>query len=85
MRYEQLKHGSIFADKVGIYIRTNFGVAVNLKTGKPAQFHSRESIKKRCCATCYYYRRDNCTNGDTRECGLVKGRFDKCDKWEELL
>ena len=33
MRYEQLKPGDIFADQFGLYIKTDFGPAVNLKSG----------------------------------------------------
>lgn len=33
MRYEQLKPGDIFADQFGLYIKTDFGPAVNLRSG----------------------------------------------------
>lgn len=48
MRYEQLKTGDIFADQFGVYIKTDFGPAVNLKSGKPVIFDVREEVEKRC-------------------------------------
>lgn len=47
MRYEQLKSGDIFADLFGTYIKTNFGAAVNLRSGKPAMFEVREDEKQK--------------------------------------
>lgn len=85
MRYEQLKSGDIFADSFGVYIKTDFGPAVNLKTGKPAMFEVREEIEKRCCWTCCHCRKGRCVDGDSRNIGETVDRLWKCKEWEGLL
>ena len=85
MRYEQLKTGDIFADLFGTYIKTDFGPAVNLKTGKPAMFELREEVEKRCCGTCRHCRKGRCANGDSGNVGETVDRLWKCKEWEGLL
>ena len=85
MRYEQLKTGDIFADQFGVYIKTDFGAAINLRSGKPAMFEVREEIEKRCCWTCCHYRTGRCANGDIGNVGETVDRLWKCKEWEGLL
>lgn len=85
MRYEQLKTGDIFADQFGVYIKTDFGAAINLRSGKPAMFEVREEIEKRCCWTCCHYRKGRCVDGDSRNIGEYVDRLNKCKEWEGLL
>lgn len=85
MRYEQLKTGDIFADSFGLYIKTDFGPAINLKSGKPAMFEVREEVEKRCCGTCCHYRTGRCVNGNSRNIGENVDRLWKCREWEELI
>lgn len=66
MRYEQLKPGDIFANSFGVYIKTDFGAAINLKSGKPAMFEVREEVEKRCCRTCCHWISGRCVNGNSR-------------------
>ena len=66
MRYEQLKAGDIFANQFGVYIKTDFGAAVNLKSGKPVIFDVREEVEKRCCGTCCHWISGRCVNGSSR-------------------
>ena len=66
MRYEQLKPGDIFANAFGVYIKTDFGAAINLKSGKPAMFEVREEVEKRCCRTCCHWISGRCVNGNSR-------------------
>lgn len=85
MRYERLKSGDIFADQFGVYIKTDLGAAVNLKSGKPAMFEVREEIEKRCCGTCCHCRAGRCVNGNSRNACETVGRLWKCKEWEGLL
>ena len=85
MRYEQLKTGDIFADQFGVYIKTDFGPAVNLKSGKPAMFEVREEVEKRCCGTCCHYRSGRCINGNSRNACETVDRLWRCKEWEGLL
>ena len=85
MRYEQLKPGDIFADQFGIYIKTDFGPAVNLKSGKPAMFEVREEVEKRCCGTCCHCRKGQCVDGDSGNVGETVDRLWKCKEWEGLI
>lgn len=66
MRYEQLKPGDIFANSFGVYIKTDFGAAINLKSGKPAMFEVCEEVEKRCCRTCCHWISGRCVNGNSR-------------------
>jgi len=85
MRYEQLKTGDIFADQFGVYIKTDFGAAVNLRSGKPAMFEVREEVEKRCCGTWCHYRTGRCANGDSGNVGETVDRLWKCKEWEGLI
>lgn len=85
MRYEQLKTGDIFADQFGVYIKTNFGAAVNLKNGNPAMFEVREEVEKRCCGTCCHNRKGRCVNGNSRNFYNRTDWMGKCKEWEGLL
>jgi len=85
MRYEQLKTGDIFADLFGTYIKTDFGPAVNLKSGKPAMFEVREEVEKRCCVTCCHWISRRCVNGNSRNISEIVDRLLKCKEWEGLL
>lgn len=85
MRYEQLKTGDIFADQFGVYIKTDFGAAVNLKSGKPAMFEVREEVEKRCCETCRHCRKGRCVDGSSWNFDTVVDPLNKCKEWEGLL
>ncbi len=85
MRYEQLKSGDIFADSFGLYIKTDFGPAVNLKSGKPAMFEVREEVEKRCCGTCCHHRKGQCVDGSSLNFDTVVDPLNKCKEWEGLL
>ena len=85
MRYEQLKTGDIFADQFGVYIKTDFGAAVNLRSGKPAMFEVREEVEKRCCGTCRHCRKGRCVDGSSWNFGTVVDTLNKCKEWEGLL
>lgn len=85
MRYEQLKSGDIFADSFGLYIKTDFGPAVNLKSGKPAMFEVREEVEKRCCGTCCHRRKEECMNMKSWSYAEYVDRLSKCKEWEGLL
>lgn len=85
MRYEQLKTGDIFADLFGTYIKTDFGPAVNLKSGKPVIFDVREEVEKRCCGTCCHWISGRCVDGSSWNFDTVVDPLNKCKEWEGLL
>lgn len=85
MRYENLKCGDIFAGEFGIYIKTNFGPAVNLENGNPVLFNTREEVEKRCCATCMHHRNKRCVNGNSKSFNKQPDRLSKCKEWEGLI
>lgn len=85
MRYEQLKPGTIFAAQVGIYIRADFGHAVDLHTGKTVVFKAWELVEKRCCATCRSYRNGKCTDMVSGKLAIAVEPLNGCEEWEGLI